>query len=90
MIEDPDPSNRDYALCAACGRLTHIDDLDAKPDNINAFARPETLLDWLMLFFRPKAWRIEQLERTADRGAQFERLECGACYGPGYVSLRAR
>lgn len=29
----------------------------------------------------------EQLFDAAERGEQFDRLECGDCYGPNYISL---
>lgn len=80
----------DILPCAACGRQTHIDDLDAKPDNLAHFERPRGWRDWLLRIFCPTRWRLEALDRAADAGAQFERLECEVCYGPGYISLRAK
>jgi hypothetical protein len=54
---------KNYFPCHACGRLTHIDDLDGKPEPHNQ-PDPDGRTDWT-------------------------RLECGDCYGPGYVSNRS-
>lgn len=64
----------DFAPCAACGKSTHINDLDAKP---------EYTLDGL--FFRLVFGRDPCLSDAAERGEDFTRLECATCYGPGYV-----
>ncbi|CAM5769871.1 hypothetical protein [Bosea minatitlanensis] len=55
---DHERSNRDHAACDCCGRIEHIDLLDAKPP---AGGVPETA-DW-------------------------SRLECIACYGPGWLPM---
>ena len=54
------------AHCAACGNLTPIRLLDAKPSDL-----------------RPG----ETLTQAADRGADFDRLECQACYGPEWLPV---
>lgn len=93
MTEEHNPNDRNYATCAACGRLTHIDDLDSKPENLDDFDRPRFLHEWIARIFFPAAWRlvtqkqIVKLERAARFGGPFERLECESCYGPGYSSL---
>lgn len=48
--------DRDHATCDCCGRLEHIDLLDAKPD-----------------------------EPDNPQGCDWNRLECIACYGPGWL-----
>ncbi len=48
--------NRDHAACDCCGRIEHIDLLDAKPD-----------------------------DPSNPAGCDWTRLECIACYGPGWV-----
>jgi hypothetical protein len=78
----------DYLACDCCGRLTHIDELDAKPANIDARFPPVSLFDRVMKVASPRNWRLRQLDRALDANAECDRLECSACYGPGYVSLR--
>lgn len=34
----------------------------------------------------PERWTVERLRAAADAGADFNRLECRDCYGPGYVA----
>lgn len=59
--------------CAACGKAEHIDNLDSKPE--------PTVWLWAIRLFRGQAF---MLSYAADRGHDFTRLECAACYGPGY------
>lgn len=47
---------RDHVACHACGRIEHIDLLDAKPD-----------------------------DPSNPAGSDWNRLECIACYGPGWL-----
>lgn len=63
---------RDY--CAECGWRLPLHLLDAKP----------TMTLWLRLvsLFRGQKF---MLRYAADRGYDFDRLECRACYGDGYV-----
>jgi len=62
-------STPDHCLaCAACGRLFHAEDLDAKPN-------PEDKLPG------------ETDEEAAERGVNFERLECQECYGPNFSEM---
>jgi hypothetical protein len=53
--------------------------LDAKPE---ALAGPGGLLVRLI-----PGLRLRALVKAADRGDDFERLECRECYGPGYMPL---
>ena len=62
-------SDNDTARCANCGRRFHIDALDSKP---SSFPR------------RPVEHQLARLDEAADRGEDFDRLECADCYGPGY------
>lgn len=34
----------------------------------------------------PGHYTLEELSAAADRGEDFDRLECSRCYGPGYVA----
>ena len=81
--------DRDYFPCAACGKLTHIDDLDGKPEpRINDFWHGlyrSLWLWWQRVYFGRvgcSAWD------DPDGNTNWERLECRECYGPGYVSNR--
>lgn len=69
---------KDYFPCEQCGTLTHIDQLDAKPSNLRGPAC--RFFSWIQL------WR---LRREADRGADFDRLECVRCYGPSYCKAES-
>jgi hypothetical protein len=35
----------------------------------------------------PGHFTMEQLSQAADDGRPFDRLECGACYGPAYMPM---
>lgn len=63
--------------CAACGRPVHIDVLDAKPSSAQFRGEVQAF------------GQLEALSRAADRGEEFDRLECEGCYGPGYISQEA-
>lgn len=83
-----DSSDNDYFPCASCGALTHIDDLDGKPQERRAcwpLSRLYALYRWAWLFCsdRPTS-AFDDPEGSTD----WTRLECGACYGPGYLSNR--
>lgn len=62
--------------CDTCGELLPLDMLDAKPE-INSKLRR----------IRAREGQLVMLRRAADLGFQFDRLECRACYGPGYRQL---
>jgi len=66
----------DLCTCAKCGRVTGIDELDAKPS-------PTRLLRLVRLL----RGQLFMLRYAADRGYDFDRLECRDCYGPGYVEF---
>jgi hypothetical protein len=66
--------NRDLIPCDNCGTLTHIDLLDAKPSYLSGPGW--RFLSWLRMWL---------LNRAAYKGADFDRLECKRCYGPGYI-----
>ena len=62
--------------CECCGKLTDMLDLDCKPRHLAG--KPH----WLI---RLMPWiRLSQLRDAADRGFDFDVLECEGCYGPGY------
>ncbi|NKW09976.1 hypothetical protein HGG76_11745 [Ochrobactrum tritici] len=65
---------QEHSFCDNCLRPTKVACLDGKP----------TLTRWLRIirFFRGQAF---MLRYAADRGYDFDRLECGDCYGPGYL-----
>lgn len=71
--------------CDACGALTHIDDLDSKPEPrtggmlFNLYRRI-----WLRITGRP-SYAFDDPEGSTD----WVRMECSRCYGPGYVSNHA-
>lgn len=44
----------------------------------------ETPIDQLDAKPGPGNWNRDRLQRAADAGANFDRLECGDCYGPHY------
>lgn len=60
--------------CEECGVRYPLHCLDAKP----------TMTFWLRLvsLFRGQKFTLRY---AADRGYDFDRLECRACYGDGYV-----
>lgn len=64
--------------CARCGTPTPLHLLDAKPAALRGPG------DWIERLF-PRL-RLRQLRIAADRGADFDWLECARCYGPGYVA----
>lgn len=62
--------------CAKCQKATPIDQLDAKPamtPRLRAIATQQG--------------QLAMLAYAADHGHDFNRLECEACYGPGYCNL---
>jgi hypothetical protein len=61
--------------CASCGRQESALRLDAKPSS-------ERYQREAKAFGQTKA-----LALAADRGDQFDRLECESCYGPGYSEI---
>ena len=65
----------DLDRCDKCSASVSINDLDAKPTE-NARLRR----------IRMREGQLVMLRRAADLGYDFDRLECRACYGPGYVS----
>jgi hypothetical protein len=70
-----------YFPCAKCSKLTHIDDLDGKP---------EPRFNW---FFYRSLWlwwtgRSHAAFDDPEGNTDWERLECRECYGPGYSSNR--
>ncbi|WP_316200955.1 MULTISPECIES: hypothetical protein [unclassified Bradyrhizobium] len=75
-------SSTDHFPCHSCGTLTHIDDLDGKPEpRVGGRIYNATRRIWLSWTGRPTAaW--DDPEGLTD----WTRLECGQCYGPGYVS----
>jgi prefoldin subunit 5 len=81
------PADRNYLPCAACGVLTHIDDLDGKPE--------PTRRGWLSKLWARivVAYRFRIIRKVPsyllddpDGAADWTRLECGRCYGPGYAA----
>lgn len=69
----------EYFPCDACGKSTHIDALDGKPEPGRGIFRAL----WLWWTGRSTAaW--DDPEGNTD----WTRLECGGCYGPGYSSNR--
>ena len=56
--------------CDKCGGLFPEHEIDAKPSSAAFNACSD----------QPRA-----LEEAADRGDDFDRFECGGCYGPGYI-----
>ncbi|MBC6714767.1 hypothetical protein H9Q09_01025 [Aurantimonas sp. DM33-3] len=61
--------------CANCGHVTHIDNLDAKPERL---AGPGNMLERMF-----PALRRRKIWGAAD-GEDFDRLECRRCYGGGF------
>jgi len=61
--------------CESCQHLFAISELDAKPQ-INSRLRR----------IRAREGQIAMLQRAADLGFDFDRLECRNCYGPGYLA----
>lgn len=73
--------------CDCCGLFFPLHLLDAKPEHlagpgrwIDRF-RPHSRL--LNALFGPR--RVQQMIHAGDTGADFERLECRTCYGPGWT-----
>lgn len=64
---------RDNHQCARCGRLTPFHLLDAKPSRIPFRYRIIALLTGRTV-----------IDVAARHGADFDRLECSRCYGPGW------
>lgn len=62
--------------CRSCGALFQMEELDAKPTMT-------TLLRSLQ-FVRGQSY---VLRYAADRGYDFDRLECRKCYGPCFEAL---
>lgn len=63
------------APCDCCGRLFPLGLLDGKP-TINSKLRR----------IRAREGQLAMLRRAADKGYDFDRLECRRCYGPGYLA----
>lgn len=68
-------SNAATAFCDECRHPFPLGELDAKPSS-RRFLREEAALG-----------QREALTRAADRGEDFDRLECEECYGPSHVSI---
>jgi len=64
------------AHCYCCHRVAHIDQLDAKPF--------PTVWLWLVRLFLGQR---QMLRYAADRGYDFDHMECAECYGPGYEAI---
>lgn len=64
----------DEAQCDKCGKFFPTDHLDGKP-TINSKLRR----------IRAREGQLAMLRRAADKGYEFDRLECRGCYGPGYL-----
>jgi hypothetical protein len=60
--------------CHQCGKPTHSLWLDGKPRLFRGWVWRNT----------PKWIALRLLAWAADRGWEFDRLECIWCYGPGY------
>ncbi len=58
-----------YGRCDSCGARHHLMDLDAKPKRFKGYKGAD---------------QLRRLCEAADRGEQFDLLECSKCYGPGY------
>ncbi|WWT39826.1 hypothetical protein [Microcystis phage Mwe-JY25] len=60
--------------CTGCGEMLPTLLLDGKPASAH-FQRD-----------RAEHGQVAALAMAADRGEDFTRAECAACYGPGYVN----
>ncbi|NEI71007.1 hypothetical protein GR212_15620 [Rhizobium lusitanum] len=67
----------EVACCDACGECFPLDELDGKP-TINSRLRR----------IRASEGQLAMLRRAADKGLEFDRLECRRCYGPGYLAAQ--
>lgn len=84
------PDVGDFFPCAKCGKTTHINDLDAKPEpRVNEYLGQWIVraiyLGWMRWVRR---WPGCSAWDDPDGNTNWERFECGECYGPGYVSNR--
>ncbi len=64
------------APCECCGREFPLDELDSKP-SINSRLRR----------YRQRQGQLVMLQKAADLGYDFNRLECRSCYGPGFLKM---
>lgn len=70
--------------CDCCRTPTPIHLLDAKPSDLRRYIAQRTTWQRLCDLVVDRR-QVRALRLAADTGADFDRFECEACYGPGFV-----
>jgi hypothetical protein len=70
--------------CDCCGTPTPLELLDAKPSNLRLYIAQRTTWQRLCDLIVDRR-QVRALRLAADGGADFDRFECEACYGPGFA-----
>lgn len=84
------PTYEESFPCAKCKTMTHIDDLDAKPEPRTGEYPGQFIVRAIWLWWQYVWFGRQDDSAWDDRegNTDWERFECRKCYGPGFETGR--